>query len=57
MMLQNLMGLGGCTEYDANSVCVAFDPTTPGDNLTPTPKPPVSGTPVVPLTIYRKSVV
>ena len=28
-------GLAGCTEYDANSVCVKFDPTTPEDNLTP----------------------
>jgi hypothetical protein len=24
-MLANLMGLGGCVEYDANSVCLKFD--------------------------------
>ena len=42
-------GLAGCTTYDANNVCLVFDPTTPDDVLTPTPKPP-TGTPLVPLT-------
>lgn len=35
-------GLAGCTEYDANNVCLVFDPTTPDDVLTPTPKPPTN---------------
>ena len=37
-MLANLMGLGGCVEYDANSVCLKFDSTTAGDALTSAPK-------------------
>lgn len=44
-----LANLSGCTEYDANNVCVAYDWTTPGDVLTPTPKPPI-GAPLVPVT-------
>ena len=29
-MLANLMGLGGCLEYDANNVCTKFDATDSG---------------------------
>lgn len=41
-MLANLMGLGECTEYDANSVCIKFDA-----GVTDTPPPEGTGLEVI----------
>jgi hypothetical protein len=48
-MLVNLKGLGACLEYDANSVCMVFDPTTTVETLTPTPKPQTIKESIVPV--------